>query len=1182
MSLSFCRSLLTAMFLALTCLWAAAAPKTFDLSVSNMPVDKVIQTLKEKSGYDFVYQKDVVKGISPLTYKFHHVTLDQVLNRVFLEDLNIEYEIVDHTVILSKSRRPTPYYKREISGMVTDAAGEPLIGATVYVENSQIGTSTDLDGMFSVMVEAGKPRLRVSYVGMKTRTVEIAPGEKSLVIQLEEEPLMMSEVIVTGYANIKRESATGSYQTINAADLAQRHTATISENLEGLVPGLVSYDTGNGKTMSVRGTGTFSASSQPLVVVDGLPIEGSMESVNSYDIENMTVLKDAAAAAIYGARASNGVIVITTKKGKQEKPVVEFNADVTVFNKRDYGYMGYASAAEMIELERYNFDYVTSGADPNAYNMLRSYYDAGRFTAISPVTLLLMKNRMGAVSDSELSASLASLQANDYLRQWQDAIERRQVQQQYNLSIRNKGKYLTSSLAFNYMHDNNGFERDNLSTIRFSYNGIWKAASFLDFNFGFSLVSERSKTNIFDAMWGSATSFLPYMSVYRPDGTLNPLMADINPDEPALADARFGFKDVTYNPVSELGRSHARDRRNNIRTYIHANADILPGWTASAQFQFEDISYRGDSFYSGDSYRMRSMYNLYTADDPETGLVKHYIPSGGQLSTVTSDGSYYTFRAQTQYASLFADRHDIDLIAGFEFREQRTRTYGNILLGYDDQTQTNANSMVNWGVLKDIDGTTSAVGPDYTMSGAPDGDAFSTGDILHRFYSIYFTANYIYDTRYTFTGSFRIDKTDLFGADPKFRGRPLWSVGLGWNLHNEAFLRDAAWLDVLKLRGSYGLTGNIANNISSYLTATIGVNDIYGDKMATLDTPPNDQLRWEKTSTWNAGIDFSIFGGRLAGAFDVYTKNGSDILALTDLDPTTGWSQLTINNGKVRNSGVELQLNGRIIDARDRNSVALSADFTFAYNHNKVTKTAHKPATGYDVFSPGMVMEGYPVNSLFSYDFAGMATDGTLQYYSWRDHEGNVRTSDITNEEFTVADVVYSGSLDPKFTASLTPLVQWRGFSLSAMLSYYGGHVMRVDTDWSTSEGSALGYYGLGSIDAIPAAYLDYWRSGDSSRYPANGAAGGAKVTGTAQYSSANVAPADCLRLRNIVLGYSFRPSVCKALRMSDLRLRLQLNNIALWHRNKFGIDPEANNPFAGARSLRTPFSYTFSVFFGF
>lgn len=1157
------------------------AARTFNMKFNSTPIEQVISELRKKTGYEFVYQKELLADHPKVSGTYNNLTLEQILNRIFVEDLNVAYEIVDKTVILSKAKKELPFYKAQVSGVVTDSQGDPLVGASVFVEDTHIGTATDIDGQFSLLAEGPNPRLRISYVGMKTQTVRLKPGQKSVLITMEEEAQIMNEVIVTGYSNFKRANATGSYQSISSADLDRRHAASITENLEGKIPGLVTYNNGNGSQMTIRGTGSFEASNNPLVVVDGLPIESSIESVNPYDIENITVLKDAAAAAIYGARASNGVIVITTKRAKGGTTRIDYNADITLYEKNDYGYLRYASAAEMVELEGYNFNAMLNSADRSAYNSLLNYYTTGRANSISPATRLMLSHALGEISDQELNSGLDRLRANNYIRDWQDAIELPKVTQQYNLSLRHDSEVLSSNLNINYERDNNARHDDYASNIMFGYNGIWHVFPRLDISFGVNLLSERGKNHVANTYWGGPQSFLPYYSLHNSDGSLAVLPTEIPTDLPALSNTAYGLKPMGFNALTDYGNSILRERRTNIRSYVNATLQILKGWTASAQFQFEDIDYNGDTYYSADSYKMREMYNLYTACDRSTGTVTHHIPEGGMLNTAASDGSYYTFRAQTNYENLFAEKHDINAAFGFEFRQQRTKSYSNVMLGYDDQTQTNANTMVNWGQLQNLSGTASILGSDYSMYGAPEEDSFSTGDILHRFYSLYFTANYVYDTRYTLTGSIRLDKADLFGADPKFRGRPLWSTGLSWNMHNEAFLRDVDWLDALKLRASYGLTGNIANDVSSYLTGTIGINDMYGHKVVTLDTPPNEQLRWEKTSTWNFGLDYSFRGARLSGSIDFYSKSGSDLLTSTDLDPTTGWSMLKINNGRVRNTGVELQIRGDILRAASRSDFALSADFSLAYNHNKVTKVNHKPATGAEALSSSTLHEGYPVNSLFSYDFAGMVTEGDMQYYSWRDSQGNIHTSDINTDDFTVDDIVYCGSLDPKWIISLSPTLRWQGFSLSTMLSFYGGHVMRADCNEWTSDGSMYGYGSLAEIDAVPSGYLNYWREG-GDRYPANGYLGGSHIVGSGTLGSQNVVPADFLKVRNIVLGYNFNENVCKALRMQNLRLRFQINNLCTWARNSKGIDPEANNAITGERSLKVPRSYTFSLLFSF
>ena len=300
--------------------------------------------------------------------------------------------------------------QRTLVGIVLDENDEPLPGATVRVKGTNNGAVTDVDGRFSFIAGAKNPTLVISYVGMETATLKITPDTKYIRVRLQPQENLMDEVVVTGYQNIKRENATGSYQTLSAEDMDKRYTGDISSNLEGKIPGLVTVrtdsQTATGEdAITIRGVGTFNAKTSPLVVVDGLPIEGGLDSVNPYDVENITVLKDAAAAAIYGARASNGVIVITTKRAKEDRLSIDFNTDLVISEKQDYDNYNWASAADIIALEKYNFNAMLS-EDPDLIQQQLDAMNGGRIYTQSKVMRLLLQNYQGTLSDADLNATL--------------------------------------------------------------------------------------------------------------------------------------------------------------------------------------------------------------------------------------------------------------------------------------------------------------------------------------------------------------------------------------------------------------------------------------------------------------------------------------------------------------------------------------------------------------------------------------------------------------------------------------------------------------------------------------------------------------------------------------------------------------------------------------------------------
>lgn len=1103
--------------------------------------------------------------------------------------------------------------EKNIIGTVRDNDGEPLAGASVLIEGTSHGVSTDIDGNFSILSSQKNPVLLITYIGMNPMRIEVPKDYHLLEITMTPQSNIMEEVVVTGYQTIKRESATGSYQTITSEDINKRFTGDLVSNLEGKVPGLVGAEKGENEIV-IRGLGSFSAQNSPLIVVDGLPIEGGLETVNPYDVENITVLKDAAASAIYGARASAGVIVITTKTAKKEHLTVDFNADLTISEKTDYSDLFYANGADAVRLELYNFNGMLNDENDGYLNSALTRYQTGKMSMLSPVMRVLLGNHVGDISDSDMNRQLDYWRGNNYMDEFQKIHDRNRVTQNYNIALRMQGKVINSSIMLNYASNNMGVQKEHSDAITLKYKGDIKAAKWLDISLGLNVISNRSKTHA-ETTYLTRTAFLPYMSAYDIDGNPAGMECGVYPGEKVFAESGNELKDPTFNLFDEMNYNIARYRNTNIRSYIHALFKILPGWTAQAQFQYEDIQSKTETVWDTNSYRMRTLYNFATTvetkhigwepnpdfdwtsiDDimadmmnPEIGpehigerkvfgkAATHHVPDGGVKQSVSNQASYYTFRGQTRYNRDFGP-HQIDVLGGMEYRENHTTGDNYLVYGYNPETLNNATVGADWNYISTP--YTGVLGADY--AGYENMFIFRPAskfnDILHRFYSIYFTGNYVYDRRYSISGSYRVDKCDLFGADPKFRGRPLWSVGASWNMQNENFMRPYTWIDALKLRASYGLTGNIDSSVSSYLVALITTQYVNNLPMGSVQTPPNDQLRWEKTSTWNAGIDFAFWNYRLSGSFDYYHKAGSDLLTDVDLDMTTGYETLKINAGNMVNNGIELQLNGHILEARRRNDIAINFGFNFAYNKNKVTKIHHFPSSGSS--NLGFALhEGYPLNSLFSIKDRGMVEKGGGYYTSWEDKDGNLHVGNVASE-LTVEDCVYSGSTTPKFSGAFTPQISWNGLTLEAMFAFYGGHYMRTGAErWDNSLGSESGYTSFMGSGSINSEMLKYWE-GDKT-YPGNGykMSDYATVNYTSYYES-NVVRADYMKLRNLVLTYAFPSSICRKIGFDNLRLRFQMNNVCTWARNSLGIDPEAINMTAGNRYERTPRSYTMSLYF--
>jgi hypothetical protein len=359
-------------------------------------------------------------------------------------------------------------------------------------------------------------------------------------------------------------------------------------------------------------------------------------------------------------------------------------------------------------------------------------------------------------------------------------------------------------------------------------------------------------------------------------------------------------------------------------------ARVLPGLKLSPQFQYENNSLNTAAYSEADSYIMRYLKSIYPALLPL---------NGGKQTTTSTKGDFWTARGQAEYQRSFG-KHAIDMIAGTEFRQTRVKGITGLLLGYDDQLQSQATTTINFTALRN---QTSSFKPGYNPSLLLYNTYFGNAigvipEVTHRYNSNYANATYTYDNRYNLFGSYRIDYADVFGLDERFRGKPLWSAGAGWNIHNEKFMSSSTWVNFFKLRATYGITGNIAQGVSSVLTANSTLyNPTTSQPLAVVINAANPELRWEKTATANLGIDFELFDHRLTGSIDWYRKKSSDILVTQRLDPSEGFSNQIINNGAVLNNGQELSLQYTWFKPGTSNDIFWSSALVISHNSNRIT-----------------------------------------------------------------------------------------------------------------------------------------------------------------------------------------------------------------------------------------------------
>ena len=523
----------------------------------------------------------------------------------------------------------------------------------------------------------------------------------------------------------------------------------------------------------------------------------------------------------------------------------------------------------------------------------------------------------------------------------------------------------------------------------------------------------------------------------------------------------------------------------------------------------------------------RLFYNAYKEIDPETGMATYHTPETGGFRNVTNmDGRYWTARGQLNYSETFG-KHEIVALAGLEFRETLSAGTRSLMLGYDDQLQNAATQLVDFGELSRMEQSpsymkTSTGGsyPAYYNVYLP----YIDGNMSphHRYASGYANFTYTYDKRYNVFGSFRKDYADVYGLNVKLRGRPLWSAGVAWNIGEEAFVKGSGWIDTLKLRLSYGVTGNIYQGATSYMTAK-------SDELNTLTGLP-----------YGVGLDFSFVNNRFRGALDYYRKQGLDLFSYKTLDPTTGFTQMFVNSADMTNHGVELMFTGDWIREKRRSDFGWSSTVTFAVNKNKITNVDNPAIQAYQRFSNPYVV-GYPTSAIWSYEFAGISdaedSRGMTLWYGKVDEETGQRKVGTSAQGAPVDALVYSGQTEPVVIAGLDNRFVWNGFSLSILMAYYGGHRMRALVEDEIMSDMV-------DRSALSAYFANAWTPQNKTLTPGIGRYSTTGYGSEPTHSDISVRDASFLKIRNIVFGYELPERWARAIKADRVNLQFQIDNL--------------------------------------
>lgn len=1040
------RSLLWALlFLSGTTGLFAQSPRTaVTMNFNDATLMEVLTSIESQTDYDIVLSPpDVLDGISKhVRVVVTSGSVTSVLDGIF-KNTPLKYTI-DGLKITVTSKESNWVIVR---GKVLDSDGEPLPGANVRVKGSKRGTTTDADGNYSLKVESLKSLVLVySFVGMKSREVSPQTPDVSVTLQDDARTLTGVEVESTGYQDIDKRLSTSSVVTVKAADVLTNNVSTIDNMLLGKIPGmtvLTDVSTpGAAAKIRVRGVSTLSGSREPLWVVDGIilddPVPLSAEEINSLDninlignaisglnpmdIEKIDILKDAAATAIYGVRAANGVIVVTTKKGTEGRFSLSYSGSLTYEQKPNYGQMNLMNSQERIavskEIQRRALPYPFTVSRVGYEGLLMDYYDR-------------------TLTEEQFLQEVKKLEETN--TDWFDILHQNSFQQRHNLSVSGGTRALTYYASGN-ISANPDVVKDKGVT---SYSGMLK----LNFNPTPKVTAQlQARVN------GSEKEYTypgvsPYEYAYKTSRAIPAF--DENGDRVFYNDQQGTLTQLRFNMMNELEHTGQTVKSNGFNVAGFLEYRPVTDLRISTTFGVNTNNTTEKTWFDELSYEAAKLRRINFGDpEPSAPAWKEeqaVLPYGGLLRSRNYQNLSWQWRAQVIYNWRFLPEHVLTINAGPEFRSTRYTGLSSSQYGYlpDRGESFMYINPAEWPAYNDV------------LKTHPD----IVTNRLSNFISLFANLTYSYRMKYVMTFNVRAEGSNKFGQDPKARFLPIWSLSGRWNIHNEDFMKEATWINMLGLKASYGLQGNVSDEQTPNLIMRYGDYDpVSGLFQSYISTLPNPLLKWEKNTSYNIGIETALFDNRLTFSFDWYRRIGTDQLINKSVSRTVGNNSIQINAGTLKNEGFDFSLTAVPVRTKDW---TWTLSFNGSRNTNEVTDGGVNSEITYNDYLNGTIIRnGLPVNTFFSYQFDGLS-DGTNDL----DVKGKVlpggmpkfkglnteRPEGETKEEFFASILKVSGQRVPLSQGGIGTSVRWKDLTFNLFFSYSLGNKVRLNNLYSNA-----------------------------------------------------------------------------------------------------------------------------------
>lgn len=990
---------------------------------------------------------------------------------------------------------------RTISGTVTDKTdGQPIPGASVLVKGTSLGTQTDMSGKFTISVGSGVVLIFKS-VGYLDREITVG-SQTTINITMEQDRQQLGEVVVVAYGEQSKRKVIGAISEVKSDQIATQQITSISQALQGVAAGVQVNNTigqpGESPTIRIRGVGSYNASASPLYVLDGVPYDGNIANLNPDDIESMNVLKDATSAALYGSRAANGVVLITTKSGKKGG-VPEISFSTTIGSSRraikDYEYLNSYQQYELGWEALRNFAADNGVANPEAYSSLNL---ANRFR-YNPFVVPQPVDQTGKL------VSGASLAWNT---DWEKELSNSDaMRQDYSLSVSGGSEKTKYFISGGYLKQDGYLITSNYNRYNGRLNLTSELRDWVEVGLKSSIaISKQNYPTQDGTAYANVVQYIRSMSSLYPvyqhgdDGQLilddkgQPIY-DFGKPDPTR---RFNDSRNTLQPSNLLATTNLDEiKRDRQLTNINAYAQIkfLKDFRFKTTFGWD-----------------RNVLSSLDYQNPDFGDAEGVL---GRVTEAEDETTYWTWNNMVSYDKTFGD-HQINAMASTEAYKYNFSTFTAAKTGYPFPGLP---VLTSGATLESIDGYT----------------------IPTTIVSYLGRASYSYKNRYNIEGTVRWDGSSRFAPDRRWGFFP--SIGASWLISDESFMSGIKTISYLKLRTSYGVLGN--NALTSYFPYQTLLSTAYPD----LDYPGiyltdlgNPNVTWEKQGSFNIGLDFGILDERLTGSVEYFNKSTYDLLFKHPLVPSGGVPSFDENVGDVRNSGVEISLGSRNFVKKN---FTWNTDFNITFLTNKITKLAQE-----QILDGAYKLEvGRPFFDFFIPTYAGVdPEDGNPMWYQDElDANGNPTGNQVTTKSYSAATRYYQGSAIPKVTGGLNNTFTYKAFDFSFLFNYsFGGKIL--DQDYSSLMHGFASAFG----DQMHVDELKRWQKpGDVTDVPRLDPLN----TDNVQRSTRFLFSGDYIRLRNVTLGYRFVPKSTNIIK--SLRVFVQADNYWTWYKGKRGLDPE-------------------------